>query len=362
MMTTKIPPSDDILGELDSIFIEHPAFEDVVEEVIATIGLHGKVREAPNLFITGPSGIGKTTLVTKIEENFPRVVDGRRVNLPGGLEAVCDSVPLLCIDMPSQPTPISVARVLLKHLGDEFWRKGGRDDLNTRLVLYTQACGVRGIVVDEAQRAVDRDGVVRREDLAEWLKEIHSQINVSFILLGMGRVRHLFDHDDQIDRRWDEEIQMPPYIWGKDPVKDTDPVPESRLFFLALLVAFKEESPLPYAPEIDVLDEDEAKKFYYASRGVVGLLKKLLSRAMWIATRDGDLIVSADLLRRGFDKAFRKEKLHEKLINPWGPEWDGRMPPPIRDHTLLIQPKRTRRGKKRKSERRAELTTALTKA
>ncbi|MBM1170605.1 TniB family NTP-binding protein [Microvirga arabica] len=359
-MATKTPPSEEIIGELDSIFVEHPAFQDVVDDVIATIGLHGKLREAPNLFITGPSGIGKTTLVEKVAESFPRVVNGRQVNLLSGIEAECDSVPLLCVDMPSQPTANSLARVLLEHLGDGFWRRGGRDDLNTRLVLYTRACGVRGIIIDEAQRAVDRDGVVRREDLAEWLKEIHSQINVSFILLGMGRVRHLFDHDDQIDRRWDEEIQMPPYLWGEDPKEDTDPVPESRLFFIALLVAFKEQSPLPYAPEIDVLNEDEAKKFYYASRGVVGLLKKLLLRAMWIATRDGDEIVSADLLRRAFDKAFRKEKLHEKLINPWGLEWDGRMPPPVRDHTLLNQPKR--KGKKKKSERRAELTTALTKA
>ena len=205
-----MPKSKSALSEFDSIFIKHPAFDEVVSEVEEALALHGKIRETPNLYITGPSGIGKSTLKDKLRESHPRVPNSRKVKLSNGTEAICDYVPLVCVEMPSQPTVITLARQILKDIGDPDWDKGDRKSLTDRVELYVPACGVRGIVIDEAQRAVDRDGVVRREDLAEWLKERHNKLNVSFFLLGMGRVRYLFDHDDQIDRRWDEELPMAP--------------------------------------------------------------------------------------------------------------------------------------------------------
>lgn len=106
---------------------------------------------------------------------------------------------------------------------------------------------------------------------------------------------------------------------------------------------------------------DCAKQFYYASRGVVGLLKKLLLAAMRIAARDGDSVISSDLLYRAFEKAFRKEKKHERLINPWGQEWMGQAPPPLRDHSLPIRRKKPTKPNATKAERRNEIIAALSK-
>jgi hypothetical protein len=349
--------SKSALSELDAIFIQHPAFDDVVSEVEETLALHGTIQEAPNLYITGPSGIGKSTLLKKLRESHPRVPNTRSVKLPNGTEAICDYVPLVCIEMPSQPTVIRLARAILKELGDPLWHTGDRDALTHRVGIYVPACGVRGIVIDEAQRAVDRNGVVVGEDLAEWIKEQHNKLNISFFLLGMGRVRFLFDHDDQIDRRWDEELPMPPYDWGSQ--EEDEPL--SRLHFIALLVAFKSASPIPFSADLDVENDDVALRFYYASRGVVGLLKKLLLRATRFAEQDKATVIAPDALKRAYDRAFRKEKQHESLINPWGRHWDGRQPPALRDHTVLLRPKKKRFSRGRKKDRRADLNNALTK-
>ena len=349
------PARSNIVGELDSVFVPHPAFMDVLGEIEDVLAEYGQVREPQNIFVTGPAGAGKSTMIELLEDGRPRVKDARVIDAPGG-DARCDHVPLLVVEMPTQPTVNSLARAMLKALGHPFWHRGDRDILKANLVAFSRLCGVEGVVVDEAQRAVDRDGEVRSEDIAEFFKELHRALGVSFFLFGMGRLRLLFDHDDQIDRRWNEELPIPPYAWGPD---DADPEPESRLNFIAVLVSLKENSPLPFSKEVDVEADDCAKRFYYASRGVVGLLKKLLLAAMRIAAREGGEEVTPKLLSRAFRKAFRKEKQHERLIDPWGPDWAGQFPPVLRDHSLPIRPKR---GRGTKADRRSELLNALTKA
>jgi hypothetical protein len=150
---------------------------------------------------------------------------------------------------------------------------------------------------------------------------------------------------------------MAPYDWGSQ--EEDEPL--SRLHFIALLVAYKNASPIPFSADLDVEDDAVALRFYYAARGVMGLLKKLLLRAIRFAEQDKATVIAPDILKRAYERAFRKEKQHESLINPWGPHWDGRQPPVLRDHTVLLRPQKKRRSRRPKKERRAELNNALTK-
>jgi hypothetical protein len=349
--------ADPLILDLASIFIMHSAFETVLNDVAGLIEDHDDSLEACNLCITGPAGVGKTQLIKELEKRFPRVKDAVRVVPMSGVEHVSDEIPLLTLDMPPQPTASKLARRMLRLLGDPFYHLGKNDFLTDRVQILARACKVKVVIIDEAQRAVDRDGTVRGEELADWLKEQYNQLNISFFLVGMGRVRHLLDFDDQIDRRWDNEIVIPPYEWGDDGHEDID----SRVQFVTLLATYAEVSPLPFCDKIDVCEEDTARRFYYASRGVLGHLRKLLLAAARIAREQGDTKLTIESLRRGYDRAFRKEKLHESLINPWGADWDGRLPPPLRDHTVLLHPKNRKKRRPRKSERKAALAAALAK-
>jgi hypothetical protein len=349
--------ADPRILDLGSIFIMHSAFETVLKGVTKRIEDHDDSLEACNFCITGPAGVGKTELIKQLQKRFPRIKDALRVVPLSGIEYISDEIPLLALEMPSQPTAIKLARRMLKLLGDPFYHLGKNDFLTDRIQILARACGVKAVIIDEAQRAVDRDGTVRGEDLADWLKEQHNDLNVSFLLVGMGRVRHLLDFDDQIDRRWDNEIVIPPYEWGDDNRENIS----SRVQFVTLLATYAKVSPLPFSDEIDVCEEDTAKRFYYASRGVLGLLRKLLLAAASIAVEQRDSSITMESLRCGYDQVFRKEKLHESLINPWDSDWDGRLPPPLRDHTVLLRPKNRRKRRPCKSERKAALTAALTK-
>lgn len=355
---------DTLYGRMTKIFVPHPKFEEVFEEVRAAIELHGDDDELSCLHVGGPPGAGKTTLLKKLAREFPVQPSARRIPQPGIADAVADAVPLLLVEVPPQPTVISVAQAMLKKLGDPFWNKGGRSNLEARLDLLLNRCGTRAIVFDEGQRAIDRTWTVVKADLADWLKKRHKEANVVLVLVGLGRLGYLFQRDGQIKRRWDEELRLPPYGWfnadGSDNV-------EHQEVFIGIVAAFARLSPLPFSPDLDVEQEDEAAalraatRFYYASQGLVGLLKKLLKHAMRIAMRAPGRYtdVGLELLREAFEKGFRYKD--EGMVNPFGPDWNGQAPPPVQDDTLLLEAPKPRRRRATAGERRRELVEALTK-
>jgi hypothetical protein len=344
------------VSELDRLFIKHPAFEDVIDRLLFEFSVRDQVDEPPNFYVTGPSGIGKTTMIKHLSALFPRSKGTRRIPDTRGREVICDHIPMLHISMPTQPTSNSVIKRFLYRIGDPNGSRGDRDELFERLVKFIPVCGVDIILIDEAQRAVDRDGVLRRYDIAEVLKDLHERTKVTICLFGMGRVTHLFDHDEQIARRWEDEIPIPPYDWGS--LADSEVEPESRLCFIALLVEYRDQVPIPFAAEVDVESDNIALRFFYVSRGVLGLLKKLVLAAIKQAMRRNESEITLLILSRAFKEAFHKMRNEEGLIDPFGPDWDGRLPPPLIDHTKLLKSAKPR-GKK--SDRRSAINTALSK-
>ncbi|WP_201860758.1 TniB family NTP-binding protein [Microvirga soli] len=364
---------------MQSVFVEHPLFDDIMAEVEDVLSLHGSAAEVPCVMISGVTGIGKSTLFKKLVERHPVTKDGRRTVLASSEELTVDDVPLLALEMPSRPRVMPVAKAMLKALGDPLWNKGKREDLEDRVDLFLRACGTKGVLIDEAQRAVDRNGALTAADLIDWIKSRHGNTGISFIFLGLPRMRYLVEQDGQFDRRWDNDIPMPPYDWGPDiPPQDTldeedeeNKEPESRLFFYGLLAAFQRESPVPFAAEIDVGDYTTAKRFYYASRGVIGRLKKLLAMAMRVIMREKkDTQITLAVLEKAFDRAFRKDKAIERLVNPFGRAWKGELPPPLPQDDVPVprarpQPRGgqapNRGGRGRKAERNLAVVAALTK-
>ena len=352
------------LKQLDGLFIEHPAFMNTLSNILFELSLQDELAEPPCFYVTGPTGIGKSTLIASLLEHYPRVVDDVRTVMPDGTVRVSDRVPMVSTTMRPQPTANGLLRSMLKELGDQGWKSGEREELQNRLALQARACKTRTIIVDEAQRAVDRDGVLRRYDIAEVLRDINESTGITIILFGMGRTRHLFDHDSQIWRRFEDEIVVPPFEWGED--NESGVVPECRQCFIGLLVTYRDQMALPFAASVDVEDQDVAMRFFYVSRGVVGLLKKLLLRAVKIALRQQSGEITEAILNEAFDRAFHKDVKAEALVNPWGPLWNRQVPAPLLHRDEIVKPKRrtrkpgTRSNRSRKSDRRAEVLQALT--
>jgi Cdc6-like AAA superfamily ATPase len=140
-----------------SLYVAHSNFESVLDEIIDLIWDHEpRGDDHQSLLVTGLPGAGKTTLVKKIAEAFPRVKDGCRFALRNGSDVICDHVPVLQIDCPTSPREKSVIEAMLDRLGDPFFDKRDLQSAMDVLERYLSAGATRAILVDEAQRPTDR--------------------------------------------------------------------------------------------------------------------------------------------------------------------------------------------------------------
>lgn len=348
------------IGQLDGLFILHPSFVGVADRLKFEIEFAKQLSEPPNFLITGPSGVGKTTLRKYLASQYPRTPDACQVDLGRGLYGVCDEIPAVSISLPKQPTANSIARLLLCELGDPRAKSGNGDELTERVTTYLRHCGSRVIFVDETQRAVDRDGVVRRHDIAELLKDLHEKAQVSICLFGLGRSKFLFD-EEQLVRRWDNEIPLTPYRWA-DPNK-ANGISDDALSFMAVLQSYASELPISFHGDIDITKAETAQRFYFVTRGVIGYLKKLLIAATKVATYRQLSSISYQVLSQALAEAFMNAEYDPSAAgDPFVMHWDARMPPPLPDHTRLLErPSGSGRRGTRK-ERRHKAMGALTKA
>lgn len=342
-----------LLDSIDSLYVEHPIFQKALEEVEAALGLHGLASVLPNLQISGVSGVGKTTLVEKIMARYRPTINGRCFELADSGEARCDEVPLLKVDMPVKPSVETLARAVLKAYGDPKHGSGDMRSVQERVEIFTYAMNTKAVLIDEAQRAVDRRGVIVKAEIAFWLQEFYENNYVSLIVVGLGRTNYLFEQDTQVERRWDAEIRMNPYSWGRAK-EDT----ASRLQFIALLTAFQSNFPLDWPEELSLEDDNNCMRFFYASRGVIGLMKKLFNSLLRLVMHLGLTSVTLDDFRAAFDRAFRKGMSPASLQNPFSPGWEPCLPPDLSDDTKLIVPQRKFRSTAR--EKKAAVTHALT--
>lgn len=328
---------------INAVFINHPVYAEAVDEIRDVIELC-PVANAPCIQISGPSGVGKSTIRDRMKAEYPAVKSGTVVQLPGGVTIVCDHYRLLVLEMPEAPTVKSLARAMIAAYGDQFSCSGDEYTLSQRVDRLIAASGTAAILIDETNRAVERPGTVVSDKLVDWLKSRHGVNSVAIILLGLGRMRHLFEIDRQIERRWDAEIRLEPYRWV---YKDGQDDPEGQSYFIGLLAKFRDLSPIPF--DFDVEDDDIAFRFFYLSRGLVGNLKKLLLMCARLLGRTEAEVFDLPLLKLAADKAFRLEA--NGMQNPFAPDFVRRLPPPLEDDYAMVLTKRgpsTTKGRRQK--------------
>jgi len=145
-----------------------------------------------NCLITGESGSGKSELVKRYAERYPRQE----------LEEFT-YIPVVYVKLSSPQSSKAFAVQILRGIGDPQEGKGAKtkEELFERIQILCRECRVELIILDEVQTVIQNrsSGVVA--SISDWFKDLMNDTNVPIVMVGMPWCLGFVQDNDQLDTR-----------------------------------------------------------------------------------------------------------------------------------------------------------------
>lgn len=277
--------------------IAFPAFRNAMDEVNEMIELGDCALGFSGIFIIGESGSGKTTFLESILHRYPSYDDEDRTVRPAVMAKI-----------PSVPSIKSIARRILTQLGDPLAnaKRRDNDELTTAVVTLLKECRTQVLLLDEINNFLQKKG--RHDsvlDLSNWIKEIVDDSGVLIVLSTLPIGEAVLRSNEQLERRFSTPLYLElakDNNWKSD-LKD----------FRGVLKEIDNKLPMLRRSYLD--QADLATRLFFAADGRIGLLMKLLKRAIRIAHKSAAPQLDHAIL----EEAFRAEIWNkgEGPLNPF---------------------------------------------
>lgn len=282
------------LKVVNSTYISYPRFDEILDAIEYCHYFSSCKDEPECLFLSGHTGVGKTTIYHTYASKYPRYVTADRT-----------VIPILAVTIPSPATVKAVVSKLLWQLGDPAYDKGSIGKQTIRLISLIRDCGVQLVILDEFQHFIDRDSAKVLKTVSDWLKTLILDTNLPIVLIGLPEAEQILKlkEHSQLSRRFANRCHLSPFGWHSDSG-------EEFRTFLHLL-----ESQLPLESESNLSGLNLARRFYYASDGVVAYTMKLIRYGTYLALQQGKEQLDLSTLAVAFEKYVHADKPNK--VNPF---------------------------------------------
>lgn len=267
---------------LSRVRIQHPAFDAALHELEHCFDSVGKTDFPQCLHLVGPSRAGKTCVVNEFRKKYPTVRNADGLHMP-----------IVYAEIPPTGTIPGVMENLLQALGDPHWARGSISNKLARVKEGLQRCGCRMVVLDELQHLADKGQNLRLKQTRDWLKAMVGSNQWALVVCGLDTSRAVIAQDAQLKCRFDAPVEIPRFEWTDDTLYRQ---------FLGVLGGFQDGlAPFSFP---DMQDEAIALRFYLATGGLIGLVVKLLQRAIENAIKDNRTAIGLPDLEAAFRRAI----------------------------------------------------------
>lgn len=254
----RLPSSERVHRIRSDRWIGYPRAVDAVERLEMLFRWPSKQR-MPNLLLVGPTNNGKSMIVERFRRRHPPVTEPDR-----------ESIPVVCVQMPSEPSVLRFYTALLAALGAPLRPRQRLADVERLALVLLREVGVRMLVIDELHNVLAGRGETRREFL-NLLRFLGNELRIPLVGVGTREAYLAVRSDDQLENRF-EPFVLPVWEAGDD----------TR----SLLASFAASFPL-HAPSL-IDTEDMARYLLARSEGTIGELARLLTAAAVAAVESGE--------------------------------------------------------------------------
>jgi Cdc6-like AAA superfamily ATPase len=245
------PEQKEQIRAVRNIFIPTVTLEKMLKTMkrIRELAIIDEYKHRPDcMFVTGETGVGKTTFIEQYLEKHSRYDVQDR-------EGERTIVPVLYCPLPKSKRPKHVVEELLVKLGDELQGKGDETPgLTNRLVLLGKELKVELIIIDEFQHAIDTPNEDIFEDIGEWFKIYIDAARIPIVFLGVPWAQPIFNINDQLSRR----VRKRKYTIENYTLETFD---DFQMFIQRV------EEELPIKPYIELWPVEMAFRLFAASKG-----------------------------------------------------------------------------------------------
>jgi hypothetical protein len=316
----RFPP--DLLGQptaarlayFVSKVVAHPRLTDMHQRLMCAIQ---EPAGASLILVYGPSGVGKTTLRRRIEQQLSvaalpaLALDPGRVPVVGVEAVVGEAGQFNWKDYYTRAL-LALSEPLIPHKTIAGPRDGRRDGWGSVPLGQAAAPALRraleqcllhrrpaAVIVDEAQHLTKMASGRRLLDQMDVLKSLAALTATVHVLMGTYELVGLATLSGQLSRRSRD------FHFGRYRAED----PADQQAFRSVLFTFQRH--LPLAKEPDLVGQDEY--LYEQSVGCIGVLKDWLTRALAAALEDGAATLTAQHLRRQAEPARKLLSLAREI-------------------------------------------------
>lgn len=282
-------PKEDRLRWLDNfIFMMTPDLWELHEKV-KTVLDYQSLGQQRNFLLGAPSGMGKSTYLNWLSALNLAVVEESR-----------NFVPVIKVDAPvSNKTPRALLQRLILECGLTYLQGDTEEELNQKLALYFQQCGVELIIIDEVEHISHPEMRRRVLDLSNRTQ------GVPFICASCNPMTWVMG-DEEVAGRWNDFFELPQYTGERL---------SSLLASIELLLPFTQPSHLALhtLKEKSSVVDGPAKFVELATAGILRDIMILIRDASRIAIENDLPCLTPDLLSKTWKKV-QKSKIADFLV------------------------------------------------
>ena len=272
---------EDKLLWLDNfIFIMTPDLWELHEKVIYVLG-YQSLGQQRNFLLGARSGMGKTTYLNWLTAlNLPVVEESRNY------------VPIIKVDAPvSNKTPRALLQRLILACGLTYLQGDTEEELNEKLGLYCQQCGIELIIIDEVEH-------ISHPEMRRRVLDLSNRLGVPIICASCNPTTWVMG-DEEVAGRWNDFFELPQYTGER----------LSRLLAsIELLLPFTQPSyiALHVLEECSGVVDGPAKFIEIATAGIVRDIMILIRDASRRAIEQNIPCLTPELLEKTWKDVQRK--------------------------------------------------------